>query len=155
VVDAEDLLLAEHGADLPVERLRRLEVVAERLLDDHPAPLAFFLLGQSAAEMLDDHREEVGRHREIEEVVSPPCRAGVALGELGAQPLVERRVVEIAWHVVEMALELLPALRIDLVFEELRAARARSLSRKAWELYSVEALPTTANSRGNSRLLAR
>ncbi len=40
VIDAEDLLLGEDRVDERVERPRRGEVTAERLLHDHPRPLA-------------------------------------------------------------------------------------------------------------------
>lgn len=46
VVDAEHRRLREDAVDHGVEFLGALEVVTERLLDDHPAPAAFRLVGQ-------------------------------------------------------------------------------------------------------------
>ena len=76
-----DLLLAQLAADAGVELARRLEAVAERLLD-HDAPpamrlaVAQFLVQQAGmAEVLDHRAEEAVGHSEVEQAVA----AGVVL----------------------------------------------------------------------------
>ncbi len=62
MVDPVDLLLVQHRQQLGVERLRRGEVVAERLLDDDAAPDALRLGAQPHAfELNDDLGEIIGR----------------------------------------------------------------------------------------------
>ena len=67
VVDAEDLVLAPVAVQLLVERERGLEIDAERLLDDEPAP-AVGLVGEAG---LGDRLGRVGEHtrrqREVED----------------------------------------------------------------------------------------
>ena len=77
VVDAVDLLLAEDLADLAVEADRRVEVVAERLLDDDPPPAALVALVVEAdpAELRDD----LGERRRLRGEVEEPVAAGAAL----------------------------------------------------------------------------
>ena len=72
VVDAIDLRLAEDLADLAVEPLRGLEVVAERLLDDDPPPAAVMALvvEPDAAELADDLGELGRLGGEVEEPVA-------------------------------------------------------------------------------------
>ncbi len=74
VVDAVDLALVEHLAPtIVVERAGALEVVAERLLDDHARPRRRRCAGwmsPAAGELLDDQREELGRDRQVEEAVA-------------------------------------------------------------------------------------
>ncbi len=61
VVDAEDLLLAEHLVQARVELARRLEVGAERLLHDDPRPLDQAGLG----ELAHDGQRGLRRHAEV------------------------------------------------------------------------------------------
>ena len=76
VVDPEDRVGREDPLDDVVELAGALEVVAERLLDDDPAPRAGGRLGQAAAvELLADGGEEAGRDGQVERVVA----AGAAL----------------------------------------------------------------------------
>ena len=74
-----------------VERARRLQVGAERLLDDDAAELVVALLGEAGlAEPLHDRAEELGRRREIED--------GVLMGS------VLQKLVELVTKVDEHAL---------------------------------------------------
>src|ERR1039457_6706513 len=67
MIDAINLALLERLLDLGVERVRRIEIAAERLLDDDPAPAPIFLFGQAGiAELLDGDREESRRDGEVE-----------------------------------------------------------------------------------------
>ena len=71
VVDAIDLLFIGDLENLLIQRFGRLQVVAERLLDDHSAPVIIVLLHQSiGGELFNDGAEETrsGRHV-IEEVL--------------------------------------------------------------------------------------
>ena len=73
MVDPIDLVLTQHPRDVTIESAGTLEVVAERLLDDNPAPGAFLVLGidqAGLAELFDDRREELGGDGEIEQPVS-------------------------------------------------------------------------------------
>ena len=72
VVDAVDLLLAEDLADLAVQPLRRLEIVAERLLDDDPPPAAVvpLVVEPDPPEPGDDAGELRGLDGQIEQVVA-------------------------------------------------------------------------------------
>src|SRR5208282_2607066 len=71
VIDPIDLTLVENALDLLIQRARRIEIVPERLLDNHPAPVVLFLDGQTdGAELLYDLAEERRRRGEIEQVVA-------------------------------------------------------------------------------------
>src|SRR5919204_6124884 len=67
VVDAVDLRLLEDGVNRAVQFLGALEVVTERLLHYYPLPSLAGVRDARAAKTLDDHREELGKRREIED----------------------------------------------------------------------------------------
>ena len=102
VVDPINLAFGEHGQNVTVEGLRRWQIDAERLFDDHPSPMPVLLAHEiGGAELLHDRGEHLGRRREVEQNVA----VGV-VGRLGlAQELREvcegRRIVEFATQVVE------------------------------------------------------
>ena len=88
MVDPEDLVLVQRAQDAGVQFARRIQAVAERLLDHHAAPesrlavLVLVLIGQlRLAELLHHGAEEPIGDREIED--------GVALGAMGLLGLVE------------------------------------------------------------------
>src|SRR5664279_4767401 len=63
VVDPEDAVGREHRFDDIVELASRLEVAAEWLLDNNPAPLSIDLFSQSrATKLLSDLREGLRRN---------------------------------------------------------------------------------------------
>ena len=71
VVDPEDRARVEDAGEDAVELLRGLEVVAERLLDDDPAPRVRAPVGEAVLlELADDGAEEARRDREVERVVA-------------------------------------------------------------------------------------
>ena len=73
VIDAVDLALVEHRRDLAVQGTGAVEVVAERLLDDHPAPGCLLLprIDQPGlAQAADDRGEELGRDRQVKDPVA-------------------------------------------------------------------------------------
>ena len=97
VVDAIDLRLAEDLADLAIQTLGRLEVVAERLLDDDPAPAAVVaLVIEADAPKAGDQAGELRRlHGEIEEVVpAGPVRLVDGL-EMRGEALETAGIVEV------------------------------------------------------------
>ena len=86
VIDAENLVLRQHALDVAVQGLGRIQIVAERLLDDHAPPVSGVLLRQSGlSQLLHDRGEELGRGRQIEEIVA----LRVALGVDGGEALAE------------------------------------------------------------------
>ena len=109
VVDAEHRLLGEDLVHDPVELNRALEVVAERLLDDHPAPLVTVLCGQTGAgELLEHHRERARRDGQVEGVVAAGTADPVQVAD-GLRELVEGVVVvEAARHEPDALRQLVP-----------------------------------------------
>ena len=90
VVDPEDLRLVDVLVQVGGEGPRRLEVVAERLLDDDPA-----VLGETGVrEALHDRREQAGRDLEVE-------HRGLRVAHRRTDPRVGRVVGEVALHVAE------------------------------------------------------
>ena len=83
VVDPEDVPGGEHVVDEPVQRLRRGEVVAERLLHDDASPaLRLVVVGHPRALHLLQHRGEGRRwDREVERGVATRAVAGVEVDE--------------------------------------------------------------------------
>lgn len=103
MVHAQDLVFVEHRAQPGVEVARRLQVVAERLLDRHPRPLQQVGLRQ----VLHDGREQRRRHLEVVERMRVRIDllgellveigigdVAVQVGDPAGQP-VEHRVVEL------------------------------------------------------------
>ena len=109
MIDAIDLIFAEHCFDLPVQRLRRIEIIAERLLDDDSPPATVFLASEfSAPEFLNDGTEELRRSREIEQIVSASVELLINL----AEPQPYRReccgIAKISTLVIKTLLEPVP-----------------------------------------------
>ena len=115
VVDPEDRARREDVAEDAVELAGRLEVVAERLLDHHPAPRAVALLGQAVLlELPDDGAEEARRDREVEGVVAAGAPLLVELLDRAAQAVERRVVVEVALDEADALGELVPDLLAEL-----------------------------------------
>ena len=97
MVDPIDLMLLQRLQDLGVERFGRGEVVAERLFDHHPAPLAV-IFGRKArgAKAGDRRAEEAIGDREIEQMVACRARRLVQFRQMLAQPAIGLRIVEVA-----------------------------------------------------------
>ncbi|MFK4542229.1 hypothetical protein RKD29_001825 [Streptomyces tendae] len=111
VVDAEDLVGAEDLVDDRVQFLGGPQVVAERLLDHRPPPGAARLVGETVLlELLDDHREGLRRHRQVEGEVAARALCLVQLLDGAAQPLEGVVVVEGALDEAHPLDELLPDL---------------------------------------------
>ena len=115
VVDAVDLRLAEDLADLAVEPLRRLEVVAERLLDDDPPPAAVVVLvvEPDPPELGDDLGELRRLGGEVEQPVAARPVLGVVLVEVRRQRLEAGRVVEVEPQVVDPLGERSPGVVVE------------------------------------------
>jgi hypothetical protein len=111
MVDPEELALVALFEDPGIQRPRRFEIGAERLLDDHAAEAVALLAEQPGLpEPVHDGPEEAGRHRAVEHRVAgdPLLHRGVGLG-----------LLEIAREVVEPVPDEAPALRVDVVGVEL------------------------------------
>ena len=93
VVDAEDVVGAEHRVDQLVELAARGQVLAERLLDDDPPPPLRRALGHAGALHLLEHgREHRRRDGQVERGVAADAVAALELVE-GVGELVEGVVV--------------------------------------------------------------
>ncbi len=105
VIDAVDLALVENLGDRRVERAGALEIVAEGLFDDHPRPDRFVLVVDEAGrgEMPDDDREELRRHREVEETIPRQVPLALHLLDLRLERLERLELVRVAGVVVERA----------------------------------------------------
>ena len=81
VIDAEDLVLVEDRVDLVIQFARRIEIVAERLLNHHADARPCLRLRHALrAKVLDDRRKVLRRGGEIEQAgqgrCSSPARCG-------------------------------------------------------------------------------
>src|SRR5262249_54951220 len=102
VIDPIDLILVEDAEQLPIELTRRLEIGAERLLDDDAPPCAVLLARKADfAELADDQRESGRRRRQIEQAIATGRARSLDALERLTQPLVGLRIVELALHVVD------------------------------------------------------
>ncbi len=115
VVDAIDLRLAEDLADLAIQALRRVEVVAERLLDDDPPPAAVVVLvvEPDPPELPDDLGELRRLGGEVEQPIAAGAVLGVVLVEVGRQRLEALGVVEVEALVVDPLRERVPGVVVE------------------------------------------
>jgi hypothetical protein len=111
VVDAVDLRLVEVGVHLGVQLHRRLNVVAERLLDHHAGVVRETGLGET----LDHHPEQDGRDLEVEDWA--PHRANRL-----SDARIGRGVGEVALNVGEPLGEALERVGVDRLAGVLDAA---------------------------------
>ena len=112
-------LLGEDLVQRLVERARRGEVAAERLLDDHARVVA---CSRPSARLLDHRREHAGRDRQVVGGTRG-CLSSSAL-----QPREGRRIVVVAVHVAQLRRELRERLRSTPPPCSVTLARARSTS---------------------------
>ena len=128
VVDPVDLRLAEDLEDLAVQPDGRVEVAAERLLDDDPAPAAAVVLvvEPDPAELADDLGEGRRLGGEVEQPVAARPVLVVDLVEPGGQPVVRRGVGEVALVVDDPREELRPAGSASTGTREYASSAARS-----------------------------
>src|SRR3954451_23259335 len=112
VVDPEDLLLAEVLEQGRGQLLRRLEVVAERLLDHEARPAAIV---SPLAERLDDRGESGRRHGEVEDAVAPELLLLVKLAERVVELVLAAGVGEVGRNVVQLRRELVPGVLAERV----------------------------------------
>ena len=111
VVDPEHRRGREHRRDDPVQLLGAGQVVAERLLDHHPAPPVVGLLGQAVLAQLADHRlEQPGRDGQVERVVAAGAALLVQLADGLGQPVEGVPVADLAGDEADALGELLPDL---------------------------------------------
>src|SRR5216683_631350 len=116
MVDAVDLVFRQHGFDFAVQSAGRIEVMAERLLDNHSPPAAILLVGKSnSAQPFDDGGKEFGRGRKIEENIAFSIVLLIYLAEAGADSGVGGRVSKIAMLIIEPLLKPIPGLRTTVI----------------------------------------
>src|ERR1700693_4417490 len=97
MVHAIDLVLLEDLFHARIKGLRRAEIGAERLLDDHSPEVAAALLDQpGGAELVDDRAKHRGRNRQIEDDVALGPVVRLDLFEMRAKPAIDLGIVEIA-----------------------------------------------------------
>src|ERR1700722_6587300 len=102
VVNAEHRLLGKDAVDHVVQLACTVQIVAERLLDDHPAPAAILGLGQPGGVQLLAHRgKALRRDRKVESMVTGGAACSVELVQRLGQPgeclvVVERALDEAA-----------------------------------------------------------
>ena len=119
VVDAEDLLLAQHAQELLVQVDRLGQVGADRLLDHHPHLGVVLVVQPVLAELVHDHGEERRRRGEVEDAVEDDLRRLVELLRRLLHLLVCRVLVEGAGHVAHVLEEPVQHLLIRLPAGEL------------------------------------
>ena len=123
MVDPIDLVLLQRLQDLGIERLGRGEVVAERLFDHHPAPLAVCFRHQpGATEPGNRHGEETVGDGEVEEPVARRARGLVELRQMRAETAVGGGIVEVALQIAHAVGEPTPSGLVDMIHLELAAA---------------------------------
>ena len=145
VIDAEDLVFAQGLAQVAVELLGRIEIDAERLLDDHTPPamrggitrtLAFAHQTRST-ELLDDGREVLGRGGQVKETVAARAVALLGVEELLFQAHIRSRIVEVARHIAhtrqhrfdDVARQIVRFVALDVLFHA--RAVGRGVERRA------------------------
>src|SRR5262249_8619647 len=113
VIDPVDLCLAEPSRQFRVERIGALDVIAERLLDDDPAPPLVLLEQTRISKTVADESEEVRRHREIEQIVRRNPMSFADLLQCLLHTLEQGRIVELTREVIEAIFDALPLLGIE------------------------------------------
>ena len=129
MIDAVNLIFFRHLQELLVQRFGTFEVVTKRLFDDDAAPVAIFLHQSRGGKILHDRTEEVGRGRQIIEMVAVRGVIFVDLVELLFQLCIDVLVVEVAGHVVEPLAEPLPQISVDRLGGELLDVRRHFLAK--------------------------
>ena len=123
MVDAKDLVLFEDAEQLLIERARRGEIGAERLLDDDAPPGAVFLARQAGfAEMTADRRKAGGRRRQIEQPIALGAALALDALKLVADFSISLVVVGIALDIGDAAEHALDRALIDVPRGEFRQA---------------------------------
>ena len=145
VVDPEDLLLAEDRVQARVERLRRVDVGAERLLEDHLRAAR----GQpGVADRADDRVHRRRRDRQVEQDLRRRRRARPRPPSTAAAR--SRRVVGAAGHVADPADERVPRPRRSPARGRTARPRRARARRTSSSPMSIGAVPMMRKSRGIS-----
>ena len=128
MVDPIDLALAKRLQDLGIERPGGTEVVAERLLDHDPAPLAGLFIDQASGSEAGyrDTEETIG-DREVKKVIAGGARLLVEPGKMIAEPPIRLRIVQIALQIRHAIGEPAPCRSIELDDMKLAAASGDEL----------------------------
>ena len=127
MVDPEDLVLVQRAQDAGIQLARRVQAMAERLLDHHAAPelmlavLVLVLIGElRLAELLDHGAKEPVGDGEVEDGVALRAMGLFGLAQRAADLLVQLGLGQVALDVGHFLREPLPRRLVDLVDVELR-----------------------------------
>ena len=128
MIDPKDLVLVQRAQDASVQFARRVQAVAERLLDHHAAPepglpvLVLALIGElRLAELFDRGAKEPIGDREVEDGVALRAMGLFCVTQCAANLLVELGLGQIALDVGHFLREPLPRRLVDPIDVELRA----------------------------------
>ena len=116
-----DLLLAQRTGDARIQLARRVQTVAERLLDHHAPPVLRLAVAQllvqqaGVAELLDQRAEEPVGHREIEQAIAAGLPVARDIAQVLPQLLEQTPVAEVALHVGHAGGQALPHRLVDRV----------------------------------------
>ena len=131
VVDAENLVLVQRAQDAGIQLARRVQAMAERLLDHHAAPeprlaiLVLVLIGELRfAELLHHGAKESVGDGEVEDDVALRAVGLLCLGQRGADLLVQLGLGKVALNVGHFLRKPLPRRLVDVVDVELRSGVA-------------------------------
>ena len=131
VIDPKDLVLVQRAQDAGIQLARRVQAMAERLLDHDAAPelmlpvLVLVLIGQlRLAELLDHGAKEPVGDGEVEDGIALRAMGLLCLAQRAADLLVQLGLGQVALDVGHFLREPLPRRLVDLVDVELRGGVA-------------------------------
>jgi hypothetical protein len=123
MVDPINLIFAERLQDFGVERPGRIEVVAERLLDNDPAPAALALFGKPCgAEAGNRRAEQTIGYRKVEEIIARGPGCLVQFGQTFAEAPIGLRILQIAREVRHPIGEPAPRILVNVIDAKLGPA---------------------------------
>src|SRR5205085_10708360 len=103
----------EHLADLVIQVDTGLQIMTERLLDDHAPPVSFLLLDEPGAAQLVDYEGEKRRAGgEIKQIIPLGVVTRRYLRDLGAQTLIGGAVIKAPLHVIKLLREGFPGVSL-------------------------------------------
>src|SRR5271163_2795415 len=123
MVNAEYLVLVENTEQLFIERARRCQIGAERLLDDNAPPNAVFLARQSGLAEMNADRRETGRWRgEIKQSIALGSALALDASQFFPDFFVSGFVIGLALDVGDAGEQAFEHSLVDLTIGKLRQA---------------------------------
>jgi hypothetical protein len=109
VVDAIDLALGQHTENLAIERLRRWQIGAERLLDDDAPPMPVRFVDEAGpAQSLHNGGKHLWGRGEVKQSVAAGVMSRVDRGQKLGKIFVGRWIVEITSEIIDALGEPVP-----------------------------------------------